>query len=155
MKLRPFPAFSIGLFVLFLFCVVLFFFRPARVCFGTSCLTVEVADSQAERSAGLMFRKSLADSRGMLFVFPHSDRWGFWMKNTLIPLDIIWLDEGGRIVDMAKGVQPHAGDNPPTLAPVFAARYVVEANAGFAEKHGVKVGDRARIDWNFPSKEIQ
>ena len=102
-----------------------------------------------------MFRKSLPQEQGMLFIFLREDYWSFWMKNTLIPLDIIWMDAQGVIVDMIENVQPWVSDQePPNLRPVYKAKYVLEANAGFARRAGLHPHDKARFKWIFNSKKL-
>ncbi len=154
---RKFKAYffpSIVLFVIFSAFYLKHLFSP-KACFGSVCLYIEIARTQEERAKGLMFRNKLADDRGMLFVFEEDDRWGFWMKNTLIPLDIIWINRGGKVVDIVEGARPFPGDNPPTFRPVSKARYVLEANSGFAKKNSIKVGDSIQFDWIFIPKELK
>lgn len=90
----------------------------------------------------------------MLFVFPGDDRWTFWMKNTYIPLDIIWMDARRCVIDAttAHPVSPDA--EPPVFKPSSPCRYVLEAHAGFMRKHNVKIGDSARFDWIFSPEKI-
>ena len=104
---------------------------------------VEVADTPAKRQRGLMFRESLAPNEGMIFLFEEPGYYPFWMKNTLIPLDMLWLREDGRVVSIAESVPPCKGDPCPTYPPTpgTQALYVVEVVSGFAKAHGVKVGD--------------
>ena len=102
---------------------------------------VEIADTAATRERGLMFRGSLAENEGMIFVFDARGFYPFWMKNTLIPLDMLWLDAGGRVVSIANSVPPCRADPCPTYPPEADALYVVEAVSGFAKTHGVEVGD--------------
>lgn len=140
--------------------VILFslFFKPfslsPQVCFGKNCLYVELAHTSEERAKGLMFRSNLAQGRGMLFVFPKDGLWDFWMKNTYIPLDIIWLNKDKSVVDILENARPVQGIYPPVHKGVFPARYVLEANAGFVQHHKLKVGDRARFKWIFLSNKI-
>jgi uncharacterized membrane protein (UPF0127 family) len=107
-------------------------------------LQVEVADTPAARAQGLMFRRSLPESAGMLFVFETEGRWGFWMKNTLIPLSIAFIDRYWKIVDiqdMAVAPDPQAG--PFTIYEARApARYALEVRQGLFRKHNVTVGTR-------------
>ncbi len=126
-----------------------FFIVTPTVCFKDACLKVELAETPGTQEQGLMFRRHLGADRGMLFIFPSDDFWAFWMKNTLIPLDIIWLDKDKKIVDMVQDAQPSTLDNPPSFNPVFQNRYVVEANAGFAAKNKIGIGDKARFKWIF------
>jgi uncharacterized membrane protein (UPF0127 family) len=79
------------------------------------------------------------------FYFSSGRHVGFWMKNTNVPLDIIWMDSSGRIVGIAHNVQPSHFDQPPVLKNDRPAKYVLEANAGFADGNKIAVGDTARI----------
>ena len=137
----------IGLFVVCSL-VLLAVQRAARpqVCFGhDACLRVEVADTDAERQKGLMHRRSLPKVHVMLFIFPQEGVWGFWMKNTKIPLDIIWMDSAGKVVGIARNAQPSGLDQPPVLKNDRPAKFVLEANAGFADCHKIAVGASAEI----------
>lgn len=105
----------------------------------TVTLTVEVADSAVERAQGLMNRESLDDNRGMLFIFDNEDIHSFWMKNTPLSLDIIWISAGKEIVSIEENTTPYSEDS---IVPGEKALYVLEVNAGFVSKNGVNVGDR-------------
>ena len=106
---------------------------------------LEIADTPAERALGLMHRDSLADNTGMLFVFSAERTLNFWMKNTLIPLDILYMDSAGIVVDI-RTMHPQPGvpdaelKHYPSAAP---AQYALEINAGLAESLGFAVGDQA------------
>ena len=104
---------------------------------------VEIADTPAEQEKGLMNRKTLGEDRGMLFVFPDEQVRSFWMKNTLIPLSIAYIDSEGRIIDLQE--MKALDDQPPHYVSAEPAQYALEANKGFFKKHGVKVGDRADL----------
>ena len=104
---------------------------------------VEIADSPIEITRGLMYRTALAEDRGMLFVYPYEARLSFWMKNTLIPLSIAFIDAEGRIVDI-QDMKP-LDDDPPSYVSAKPARYALEVNQGFFEERGVKVGDRVEL----------
>jgi uncharacterized membrane protein (UPF0127 family) len=104
---------------------------------------VEIADNDAERARGLMGRTALAEDRGMLFVFDEEQTLSFWMKNTLIPLSIAFMDSEGRIVDI-QDMKP-LDDDPPHYVSAEPARYALEVNQGFFEERGIKVGDRADL----------
>ncbi len=104
---------------------------------------VEIADDDAERARGLMYRTALAEDRGMLFIFDEEQPLSFWMKNTLIPLSIAFMDSEGRIVDI-QDMKP-LDDDPPSYVSAEPARYALEVNQGFFEERGVKVGDRAEL----------
>ncbi|HBO97016.1 MAG TPA: hypothetical protein DE315_03835 [Candidatus Omnitrophica bacterium] len=112
-----------------------------QVCFGDKCVQVEVVRKEEELHRGLQFRTSLAPDGGMLFVFQKSGPYAFWMKDTLIPLDMIWMDSERRIVHIEHNVPPCAADPCPRYPPSGPALYVLEINAGFAAKLGLKVGD--------------
>ena len=116
---------------------------PSRVCFDKHCLTVEAASDDATRMRGLQGRTSLAPDTGMLFVFSEEDVRNFWMKDTLIPLDMIWLDGSKRVVDVKTNVPPCIKDPCPVYVPSQKALYVLEANANYAQTHGVRLGDQA------------
>ena len=121
-----------------------------QVCFKQKCINVEIVKERAERTRGLQFRKSMPEDFGMLFIFPESRRHSFWMKDTLIPLDIIWLDHGQRIVHIAFNVPPCPSHTScPSYTPPRSALYVLEVNTGIAEELGFKEG--VRLDFKFSS----
>lgn len=109
--------------------------------------TVEIAKTETERDRGLMFRKELANDRGMLFVFDKEGVYPFWMKNTFIPLDMIWMDSSGKIVFIGKNIQPCKTLICPSVIPEGKAKYVLEINAGLSEKIGWKAGDKLNIKY--------
>ena len=109
-------------------------------------VTVEIASDDDTRQQGLMFRDHLADDRGMIFFFPQSGDYPFWMKNTLIPLDMIWIDEGLRIAHVAHDVPPCKADPCPSYPPDAKAKYVLEVAAGVAARHHLKNGDALRFE---------
>lgn len=100
---------------------------------------VEIADDDAERERGLMFRPPLEDDRGMLFEFPDSAERSFWMRNTPSSLDILYIDGAGRIVSIAHHTTPYSETPLPSNG---AATGVLEVRAGRAEEIGAKAGDR-------------
>ena len=116
-----------------------------KVCFSQRCVDVEIAQTFAERVRGLQGRPSMDKNNGMLFVFEEPARHGFWMKDTLIPLDMIWMDAQGRIVTVFSGVPPCAADPCASYFPEKEALYVLEVNAGVAGEWGLKVGDQAEF----------
>ncbi|MFA6981541.1 MAG: DUF192 domain-containing protein [Patescibacteria group bacterium] len=100
-------------------------------------LTVEIADSQKKRTIGLMGRGHLDENKGMLFIFQNEAKHGFWMANTKIPLDIIWMDKDYNVVHVEQNVQPCTSKilvNCPTYSPGSPAKYVLEVNAGWWNK---------------------
>lgn len=108
-------------------------------------ISLELAITDQEREMGLMFRDSLADDAGMLFIFDSEARWPFWMKNTFIPLDVVWLDGTGVITDLRTGVQPCRRDPCPSYAPRAPGRAVLELKAGVAAAHGLAMGQTLRF----------
>jgi len=116
-----------------------------EICFNSNCITAEVANSPQERARGLMYRTSLEENEGMLFIFEEPAKHGFWMRNTLIPLDIIWLNERKKIIHIATA-QPCMEDSCPSFVPKQNALYVIEVNAGFAEKNNIQIGDIVSIN---------
>ena len=101
-------------------------------------INIEVADSDAEREQGLMYRESMAENEGMLFLMGAEALQSFWMKNTIISLDILYADSDRRIVSIHKNCKPYSLDQIPSGQP---ASYVVEVNAGYCDKYGIEPGD--------------
>ena len=114
--------------------------RAEAVFPGDTVVPLEVARTEAERARGLMHRPSMPERAGMIFLFDRPGIYPFWMKNTLIPLDMFWTDASGTIVWIAEWVPPCKADPCPEYPPRAVAQYVIETNAGFAKRHGVKVG---------------
>jgi hypothetical protein len=109
-------------------------------------IQVELATDDATRSQGLMYRDHMADDRGMLFLFPESGEYPFWMKNTLIPLDMVWIDDQRRIAHVASNVPPCKADPCPNYPPNANAKYVLELAAGVAAKHHLANGQALRFE---------
>jgi len=110
-------------------------------------VSVEIADTAATREYGLMYRKHLDEDAGMIFVFKAPQHLEFWMKNTVIPLDMIFADSSGRIVGIVRKAAPFSegidsvdGDS----------QYVLEVNGGFCDRHGIEAGDTLRFDGFVP-----
>lgn len=118
----------------------------SSACFENGvCLNLEIADSPQERAQGLMFRDNLASDSGMLFIFETDSDYAFWMKNTKIPLDIIWLDSDYRIVGIRENVAPCVAD-PCTMYSVgVPARMVLETNAGIVQQNNVRSSQKVQI----------
>jgi YVTN family beta-propeller protein len=103
---------------------------------------IDVSDDRGEQSIGLMFRKSLEWNNGMLFVFEDESNLSFWMKNTYIPLDMIFVDKDFRIVDINQNAQPCIEEKHcPSYSSKQPAKYVLEVNAGFVKQNKIKIGD--------------
>lgn len=107
---------------------------------GTTAVLAEVADTPALRELGLGGRTSLPEGAGMWFVFDTDGLWAFWMKDTLIPLDMLWAAADGTIVHVARDVRPES--YPEAFATTVPARYVLEVPAGFAQAHNIAEGDK-------------
>ena len=114
---------------------------------GARRFTVQVADTEETRETGLMFVRRMPADRGMVFKFPQAGEQAFWMRNTLIPLDIIYVGPNGRIVSIAKRAKPQ--DETP-LPSHGAANGVLEINGGLADKLGIAVGDRVSDPAIYP-----
>ena len=108
---------------------------------GEHAFWVEIADTEEERSRGLMYREPLADDRGMLFQFPDADERGFWMRNTPSSLDIIYIGADGRIISIARHTTPFSETSIPSYGP---AKGVLELRAGRSEEIGAQPGDLVR-----------
>jgi uncharacterized membrane protein (UPF0127 family) len=108
---------------------------------GRVRLNVEIADDDAERQHGLMYRQSLPDDRGMLFDFPQPEYASFWMRNTPLSLDIIFIGVDGRILNIADHTTPYSEGQIPSVG---LTRGVLELRAGRAEELGIRAGDRVR-----------
>jgi uncharacterized membrane protein (UPF0127 family) len=107
---------------------------------------VELATDDASRMRGLMFRDSLAQEHGMLFVFEREEPQAFWMRNTRIPLDILYFDEALRLVSATHGAPPCTTATCPSYPSARPARFVLELNAGHARRLGVAAGDELVLD---------
>jgi uncharacterized membrane protein (UPF0127 family) len=108
---------------------------------GAVQLNVEIADDEAERNRGLMYREPLPDDRGMLFHFQEPEHASFWMRNTPSSLDIIFIGVDGRILNIADHTTPYSDASVPATG---LTRGVLELRAGRAEELGIRPGDRVR-----------
>jgi uncharacterized membrane protein (UPF0127 family) len=109
-----------------------------------SKIDVEIADNTPERMQGLMYRKSMDENKGMLFIFQDYEVRGFYMRNTIIPLDIIFLDSVKHVLKIHKNTTPFSER---TLESGMPAKYVVEVNAGYTDRYGIKDGDRIKFSY--------
>jgi uncharacterized membrane protein (UPF0127 family) len=105
-------------------------------------IDVEIADNDEKRHLGLMYRENMKEEEGMLFIFPQEEPQGFYMRNTIISLDIIFINSKKKIVKIHKKTEPFSEKDLPSGKPTL---FVVEVNAGFTDKFGIKEGDY--IDW--------
>lgn len=104
---------------------------------------VEIADSPAKRELGLQYRRELAGDRGMLFIFPTERQQSFWMKNTPIPLDMIFINREQKIAGIIHEAVPFSLDSRSVSAP---SQYVLEINGGVSRRYGIKAGDTVRFE---------
>ncbi len=112
-------------------------------CAKNTCFTLEIADTPQKRSVGLMFRTALKSGHGMVFIFSSMDQHPFRMKNTSIPLDILWIDDKYNIVHIQKAL-PCEQDHCPIYISPKKARYVIELKEGTAQQLGLQAGDGIR-----------
>lgn len=115
---------------------------------GTGRVAVELARTPVEVERGLGGRDSLGPHEGMFFVFPASDRYAFWMRDMRFSIDVVWLDEKLRVVDVKADTPPES--YPATFAPSAPARYVLEVPAGYAAAHGIGIGTQASFAGAVP-----
>ncbi len=111
-----------------------------NVCAKDFCIQAEVVRTDKARQKGLMFRKSMPQDQGMLFIFEKEGLLSFWMKNMRFPLDIIWIGWDKKIVDIYEYALP-CKDVCKTITPQANAQFVWEVNAGFVKQHGIRIGD--------------
>lgn len=109
---------------------------------GEKNFFIEIAEEKHEQKKGLMFRKQLDENSGMLFVFEDQMRISMWMKNTYIPLDMVFIDSSLKVVEIVRNTNPLSEKIISSREP---ARYVLEINAGMAEKSGLNIGDSVII----------
>lgn len=115
--------------------------RPTAILPDDTRITLDVAVTPEELARGLMFRPFLPEDRGMLLLFEEERVPSIWMKNTLVQLDLVFLDDSGRVVDVIERADPCAADPCPHYIPRHPARTVLEIAAGVAGSHGLKEGD--------------
>lgn len=119
------------------------------VTIGDLKISAEVADTADERKKGLSNRDELAIEAGMLFVFDESGSYAIWMKDMRFPIDIIWVDESKRIVDIAESAVPEPGKKDEELKryrPRPQAKYILEINAGLSKLYNLQIGDAVTFE---------
>ena len=117
-------------------------FKKAK---GDIIFDIEIADTMNERATGLMYRKEMPENRGMLFIFNDLDERNFWMKDTFIPLDMIFFDSNYKVVRIVKNARPCESEPCEVFSSVRPARYVLEINGGLSSKYGIVEGDIAEV----------
>jgi uncharacterized membrane protein (UPF0127 family) len=111
---------------------------------GNVSVRVDIADTPALQEQGLSGRQLLLEDQGMYFIFNHPGIYPFWMKEMNFPIDIIWIGEHMSVIDITQDALPSSF--PQTFVSRVPALYVLEVQAGFAERHGVKIGDQVLLD---------
>ena len=106
-------------------------------------LQLEIADTEAARGLGLSGRESLPENEAMFFIFDKPDFWGIWMKDMNFPIDILWLDGNYSVTDIVKSAAPDS--YPEVFYPKTVSKYVVEMNAGEADRLGIKIGGNLKL----------
>ena len=120
--------------------------KTTQACFENYCFDVELAIKPNEQKRGLMFREQLDPDKGMLFIFKEEKEHSFWMKNTLIPLDIIWINSSKEVVFISGNILPCEEDPCPIIEPKKKSKYVLEINGNMARKINLVVGDKIDFD---------
>lgn len=145
-KLNHFKFISIFIVVVISSLLVTYFYnsKAQKLCFQDTCFIVEIAQTDEARQQWLMFREKLETNRGMLFIFDESKFHSFWMKNTLIPLDMVRISENFQIVDI-QTAEPCTADPCPSYVPAEAAKYVLEINADMISQKNIKIWDFAKF----------
>lgn len=115
--------------------------KVVNMAVSSKTFEIEVADTEESRMIGLMNRKSMPENHGMIFVFDKDEKMNFWMKNTLIPLDIAYISKDGTILEIHQGKPLSEA----SITGNYYARYALELNAGTFEKNGIKVGDKVDL----------
>lgn len=128
--------------------------KIASICFQDSstqenkgCFLIEIVSTPLQMQKGLMFREKLDQDKGMLFVFSQESKYPFWMKNTLIPLDMIWIDRNSKVVFIKENAEPCISKDCPTINPQQNAQYVLEINGGVVSEIGLNTGDITSIQY--------
>ena len=129
------------------FYIFLYFYKPVlknvEVKIDDKTFHAEIADTMLSREKGLMFRKEMPKENGMLFVFSTEGTYKFWMLNTSIHLDMIWMDKDKKIIFIQQDAEPCRFIPCKTYGPNQSAAYVLEINANLTKKYGINVGDKA------------
>jgi uncharacterized membrane protein (UPF0127 family) len=125
--------------------------QDTEIAVGSTRFQVELARTPQERRRGLMFREQLPEGHGMLFVQPEPAPARFWMKNTYIPLDLLYFDDSGELLEIMADVPPCTTPLCPTYDVSVPVKYILEINAGSAAELGLVRGDRLQLDGAFPS----
>lgn len=131
--------------------------QTSKVCFQENCFIVEIVTTPLQMEKGLMFREYLDKNKGMLFVFEKEGNYPFWMKNTLIPLDMIWINQNQEVVFIKENALPcpisiessegqNQDNNCPIIEPGQKSKYVLEINGGISKNINLKLGDKIILE---------
>lgn len=115
-------------------------FKEPFITINNARIEVELADTPETRMQGLSGRESLKEDKGLLFIFPESSFYSFWMKEMNFPIDIIWINDEFEVVDIEHSLTPNTF--PESFGPQNSAKYVLEINAGLSEYYGIKIGSK-------------
>jgi hypothetical protein len=135
-------------FVLIIIIALIFFAslkQYSELCIKSKCFNVKIAQTDPERARGLMFEKNLPENEGLLFILDNRENSSFWMKNMLIPLDIIWIDENNSIASINKN-NPPCNETCTSIIYEKKAKYALEINAGVSDKYNFSVGDAVELN---------
>ena len=134
---------SVLICIIFLFSYLLFFTHPLKIIkFKSITVNAQVADTNAQRRAGLSFKKALPLNQGMLFIFNREGYPAFWMKNMRFPLDLIWITADKKVAGFTLDATP-CSDRCEVLKPPVPVKYVLEVNSGFIRANQINLGDPA------------
>lgn len=123
------------------------------VSIGDVPVRVDVADNPSERQLGLSGRDNLPATEGLLFVFPESDYHGIWMKDMRFPIDVIWIDEHFKVIDITRNLKPETF--PRIFEPRVPARFIIETNSNFTASFGIKIGDAVAFPEDLIPGDLQ
>jgi len=115
-----------------------------KACFKNTCIKVEVVEGPIQLEQGLMFRESMKEDEGMLFILPEEKFTKFWMRNMRFALDIIWMDKEKVVFQISENVPPCQGPCP-DIIPSQKTKYVLEVNSGFSKRHQLKIGEKVEF----------
>lgn len=122
------------------------------LCYQNTCFEVKLAQTKAEKRKGLQGRRKLGQNQGMLFIYPKERQLSFWMKDTLIPLDIIWLNKNKEVIKIKHKAQPCKSEPCPTFEPEEKSQYVLEIKGGRSKEIGLKEGKKLKFNIKSLSK---
>ena len=141
----------ITIFILLIILILIFLLNKSpnisisKACVKEKCFNLEIAQTPEQRAKGLMYSSSLNKNSGMLFIYPKEQTSSFWMKNTLIPLDMIWINKDKEIVHIQHNALPCTQDPCQTYPSNKKALYVLEINANLSKQYNFNIGDKVQL----------